>query len=1036
MVRRSALKVSRCLDSCLICSVWRSPIPVLRTTAVRWAPRRQFNASPGLFNPPAAAEAVAEQYDEYDDNPPSRPVQTVKPAFGRQADAGAAFGGGFGGGFGGRFNASSAPENELTAEETKQRDALRNNKEAQIRPGRPKTSPTPTPTPTPAPAPTQSKIRYGTFGRDSSGPARSDFGQNAEILQQRNMIRRNSAAQPANSFRITRLETNSDGPARPLSDNKGRSWDCRVCRNVNPAPRKFCPKCGTPGNERSSVTSASSSRGATNGSQGSANSHGRVREAPLIRRVGISASHGSGTSTTISKNTLNAFSGFRKGTWSQEQQEKEQYIASQLSKSAPSEEKRNIEVDEVLALKVDPQAAAEASVDSKSKKVKKKGKRRGESDNEVEELVVRTSNDQDYNREVERVQRRRLKELKKQEAKEAKRAMEAPAPIYLPEFITVGNLADALGVRPADFLGRLVDFGFEEATYSHILDAETAGLIASEFNFTPIIEDAGDDLVAAPPPQDISNLPPRPPVVTIMGHVDHGKTTLLDWLRKSSVVATEHGGITQHIGAFSVTMPSGKVITFLDTPGHAAFLDMRRRGANVTDIVILVVAADDSVKPQTIEAIKHAKEANVPIIVAINKIDKPDTNVERVKQDLARHNVHVEDIGGDVQAICVSGKTGQGMLDLEEATVTLSEMLDHRAERDGNAEGWVIEATTKKGGRVATVLVKRGTLRPGDVIVAGTTWAKIRSLKNEAGIVIKEALPGTPVEVDGWKEQPQAGSEVLEATSEQHAKSVIDYRLSKVETKKLSQDIGAINKAKKADLERRRQELQAEEDERVHSAAEVDSGPKGVPFLIKADVSGSVEALVNSVSALGNSEVYARILRSGVGPIGEFDIQHAAVAKGHIITFNMPVEPSMARMAESEGVKIMNHNIIYELIDDVKSKLSDHLPPTITQHVTGEAEIGQIFEISGKGRTKIAIAGSKVRNGLISRSQKARVLRDKEVIYDGTITSLKNVKKDVTEMRKGTECGIAFENWNDLKSATMSNATKKSPKRECSDKKK
>ncbi|KLJ06900.1 translation initiation factor IF-2 [Blastomyces silverae] len=869
--------------------------------------------------------------------------------------------------------------------------------------------------PTSTSTPTQPKIRYGDFGRDSSRSTHAENSGHRGEEHRRSIPRRIPTERPPNSFRITRVETNGDNPARPLSDHRGRSWDCRVCRNVNPAPSKVCPRCGTPGNQASSFTSTSPT-GGTNSGRSSANTDDQARESPIIRKIGIATSQGDGRTTTMpNNNAFDTFSGFRKGKWSQEQQEKEEYIASQLSKSSSPKEHQKPEVDEVLALKVDPQAAAEASVDTKSKKIKKKGRRRDQDDDDGEGSVIRTSNEADYNREVERAERRRVKERRKQQAKEARRTMEAPSPIYLPEFITVGNLADALGVRLADFLRRLVDFGFEEATYSHILDAETAGLIASEYNFTPIIEDAGDDLVAAPPPQDTTNLPPRPPVVTIMGHVDHGKTTLLDWLRKSSVVATEHGGITQHIGAFSVTMPSGKVITFLDTPGHAAFLDMRRRGANVTDIVILVVAADDSVKPQTIEAIKHAKEANVPIIVAINKIDKPDTNVERVKQDLARHNVHVEDIGGDVQAICVSGKTGNGMIDLEEATVTLSEMLDHRAERDGNAEGWVIEATTRKGGRVATVLVKRGTLKSGDVIVAGTTWAKVRTLKNEAGVVISEALPGTPVEVDGWKEQPQAGSQVLEATSEQHAKSVIEYRLSKVETKKLSEDIGAINKAKKADLERRRQELQAEEDEKAQAADDADSGPKGVPFLIKADVSGSAEAVVNSVSALGNSEVYARILRSGVGPIGEFDIQHAAVAKGHIITFNMPVDPSMAQMAESNGVKIMNHNIIYELIDDVKAKLSEHLPPTITQHVTGEAEIGQIFEISGKGRTKVAIAGSKVRNGMINRSHKARVLRDKEVIYDGTITSLKNVKKDVTEMRKGTECGIAFENWNEFR---------------------
>ncbi|OJD21690.1 translation initiation factor IF-2 [Blastomyces percursus] len=1008
MVRRSVLKVSRCMDSCHICSIWRRPIPSLP-----WAPRRQFNSTSGLPRPPASAAAVTEQYD---DSPPSRPVQSAKPAFGRPGTAGGVrggFGGGFGSGFGGGFNASSnSRDNELTAEEAKQRDALRKHREAQRQPTPQRISSTPTSTPTSTSTPTQPKIRYGNFERDSSRPTQAENSGHRKEERQRNIPRRNPEERPPNFFRITRVETNGDNPARPISNHKGRSWNCQVCRSVNPVPSKVCPRCGTPGNQ-ASFTSASPT-GGTNSGQSSADAHDQVRESPIIRRVGIAASQGHITTTT-SNDAFDTFSGFRKGRWSQEQQEKEEYIASQLSKSSPPKEHQKPEVDEVLALKVDPQAAAEVNVDTRSKKIKKKGRRRDQDDDDREEPVIRTSNEADYNREVARAERRRLKERRKQQAKEAKRAMEAPSPIYLPEFITVGNLADALGVRSAEFLERLVDFGFEEATYSHILDAETAGLIASEYNFTPIIEDSGIDLVAAPPPQNTTNLPPRPPVVTIMGHVDHGKTTLLDWLRKSSIVATEHGGITQHIGAFSVTMPSGKVITFLDTPGHAAFLDMRRRGANVTDIVILVVAADDSVKPQTIEAIKHAAEANVPIIVAINKVDKPDINVERVKKDLARHNVHVEDIGGDVQAICVSGKTGRGMVDLEEATITLSEMLDHRAERDGNAEGWVIEATARKGGRVATVLVKRGTLKSGDVIVAGTTWAKVRTLKNEAGVLISEALPGTPVEVDGWKEQPQAGSEVLEAASEQHAKSVIEYRLSKVETKKLSEDIGAINKAKKADLERRRQELQAKEDERAQAVAEADSGPKGVPFLIKADVSGSAEAVVNSVSALGNGEVYARILRSGVGPIGEFDIQHAAVAKGHIITFNMPVDPSMARMAESEGVKIMNHNIIYELIDDVKAKLSEHLPPTITQHVTGEAEIGQIFEISGKGRTKVVIAGSKVRNGMISRSHKARVLRDKEVIYDGIITSLKNVKKDVTEMRKGTECGISFENWNDFK---------------------
>ncbi|KAL1968936.1 hypothetical protein VTN77DRAFT_1297 [Rasamsonia byssochlamydoides] len=647
---------------------------------------------------------------------------------------------------------------------------------------------------------------------------------------------------------------------------------------------------------------------------------------------------------------------------------------------------------------------SEEEVDVQSQKSSKRPKNTRQQESEFE--------DEEYDEDEirrRREERKRKKKLKEQQ----KEADAAPSPLYLPEFISVINLADVLGVRPAQFVARMEEMGFEGVTYNHVLDAETAGLIASEYNFEPIFEKDEDDLVAAPEPEDKSVLPPRPPVVTIMGHVDHGKTTILDWLRKSSIAASEHGGITQHIGAFSVSMPSGKTITFLDTPGHAAFLDMRRRGANMTDIVVLVVAADDSVKPQTVEAIKHAKEADVPIIVAINKIDKDNVNPERVKQDLARHSVDVEDYGGDVQAICVSGKTGQGMLELEEAIVTLSELLDHRAPIDGNAEGWVVEATTKKVGRVATVLVRRGTLRPGDIIVAGTTWARIRTLKNEHGVAINEATPGMPVEIDGWKEQPEAGAEVLQAPSEQKAKDVVAYRLEKTETQKLSEDMAAINESRKETLEKRRRE-EAQEEEGDEEAEEAASGPRPINFLIKADVSGSAEALVNSVSAIGNNEIFAHILRSGVGPITEFDVKHAAMADANIISFNMTIDPNIQRMAETQGVRILNHNIIYELIDDVKAKMSEHLPPAVSQRVTGEAEIGQIFHITVKGRETTAIAGCKVRNGVISRAKKVRVLRGKEVIYDGAIASLKNVKKDVTEMRKDTECGMGFEGWTDF----------------------
>jgi translation initiation factor IF-2 len=618
-------------------------------------------------------------------------------------------------------------------------------------------------------------------------------------------------------------------------------------------------------------------------------------------------------------------------------------------------------------------------------KANRASKRRDEKDEDDDDnRASYRDEDGDFEEDGDRPRRRRRRQ------KDKRRGEGAPTPIILPEFISVGNLADALMVRKAEFLRRVQDMGFEEATFDHVIDAENAGLIAAEFNFEAIFEQpAVEDLEPAPPPVDVTNLPLRPPVVTIMGHVDHGKTTILDWLRKSSVAASEHGGITQHIGAFSVMMPSGKLITFLDTPGHAAFLDMRRRGANMTDIVILVVAADDSVKPQTIEAIKHAKEAGVPMIVAMNKVDKPDINIQKVKQDLARHNVNIEDFGGDVQTVPVSGKTGLGMLELEEATVALAEMLDLRGDPEGNVEGWVVEATTKKGGRVATVLVKRGTLRAGQVVVAGKTWARIRSLKNEVGVRIEEATPGTPVEIDGWREQPIAGSEVLEAPSEQRAKDVVEMRIEMEESEKLRGDMTAINENRRAERDKRQQQELSEEEESVLKQAEEESkasegsSSKEIPFIIKADVSGSVEAILNSVSSIGNNEVYPKILRSGVGAVSEFDIKHAAVAKGMIVSFNQPVDQDMLKLARADGVRILNHTIIYELIDDVKEKLSEYLAPTITQRVLGEAEIAEVFEIKLKRRETALVAGCRVKNGVIGRNHKVKVLRGDEVIHDG-----------------------------------------------------
>ncbi|KEF51376.1 translation initiation factor IF-2 [Exophiala aquamarina CBS 119918] len=611
-----------------------------------------------------------------------------------------------------------------------------------------------------------------------------------------------------------------------------------------------------------------------------------------------------------------------------------------------------------------------------------------------------------------------------------RKASDAARPeVHLPEFISVERLAQALKVKLDPFIAQLEEEGFEGARYDHILDSSTSAMFADLYGFEPVISTAEDaqDLVARPAPEDYSALPTRPPIVTIMGHVDHGKTTILDYLRKSSVVASEHGGITQHIGAFSVIMPgSDRKITFLDTPGHAAFLDMRRRGANVTDIVVLVVAADDGVMPQTIEAIKHAREANVQIIVAINKVDKEDANIERVKQTLAQNDIVVEDYGGDYQAIPVSGKTGRGMADLEEAITLLADVADFRAEIDGPVEGWIIESKVTTAGRVATVLVRRGTLKPGDYIVAGTTWARVRTLKNDAGQFLEEAPPGTPVQVDGWRgADPDAGLEVLQADNEHHAKEVVELRTEKAEAMRATTEVAALNVARSEEADARARQLDWEREQGHHDVAfwrrpkdnegwieKASSGPQRVHFVIKADVAGSCEALVHAVSALGNNEIVANIIHSGVGGLRESDIKMLAATgeKGYAISFNQSVENSIRRLAEVAELEILDHNIIYKVTDDVTEKLTDALPPLITQRVLGEAEIGQLFDITVKKKL-VKIAGCKVTNGTISRSNSVRVLRHGEVVYTGMLDSLKNVKKDVTEMRKGTECGMAFEGW-------------------------
>lgn len=674
---------------------------------------------------------------------------------------------------------------------------------------------------------------------------------------------------------------------------------------------------------------------------------------------------------------------------------------------------------------------------------------RDESQMSEEALKAQRVRDRAKEREFERIEalleeeaggRRRKKKNPKPQVKSVQQSTQRR--IDIPEFITVQNMSQALNLRLEVFLEKLEDEGFEGARHDHLLDASTASMLAEMYDFEPVLASAGaqQDLVARPPAEDPSILPPRPPIVTIMGHVDHGKTTILDYLRKANVVASEHGGITQHIGAFSVVMPrTERQITFLDTPGHAAFLDMRRRGANVTDIVVLVVAADDSVKPQTKEAIKHALDAGVQIIVAINKVDKGDADLERVKADLAMEDILVEDRGGEYQAIAVSGKTGQGMEDLEEAIITLADVSDYRAETEGAAEGWIIESKVTSAGRVATVLVRRGTLRTGDFIVAGSTWARVRTLRNETGELVSEALPGTPVQIDGWRgEDPTAGLEVLQADDEQHAKAVVDLRIEKAESLRAATDLAAINASRSEAAEARAKILawQAEQGMEQGLAAgkqsrirlrdtrtgwmetENDAGPRKVHFVVKADVAGSVEAIVAAVSRIGNDMVQANVIHSGTGMLTESEVRMLATSGElcYAITFNQMVDGTIYRLAEAAGIEILDYNIIYKVTDAVKEKLTAQLPPLVTTKVLGEAEVGMTFDIKAKGKkSNLKIAGCRITNGTISRANKVRVLRNGETIFTGTLSSLKNVKKDVTEMRKGTECGMAFDGWEDMR---------------------
>ncbi|MEY2736431.1 MAG: putative translation initiation factor, partial [Pseudomonadota bacterium] len=564
--------------------------------------------------------------------------------------------------------------------------------------------------------------------------------------------------------------------------------------------------------------------------------------------------------------------------------------------------------------------------------------------------------------------------------------------VHVPETITVAELAHKMAVKASEVIKHLMKLG-QMVTINQPLDQDTAMIVVEEMGHKAITA-ALDDPEAFTEEEAAGHQAdalPRAPVVTVMGHVDHGKTSLLDYIRRAKVAAGEAGGITQHIGAYHVETPRG-VISFLDTPGHEAFTAMRARGAQATDIVILVVAADDGVMPQTKEAIKHAKAAGVPIVVAMNKIDKPEANPERVKSELVAEEVVPEEFGGDSPFVPVSAKTGQGVDDLLEQVLLQAEVLELKAPIDAMAKGLVIEAQLDKGrGPVATVLVQSGTLKTGDVVLAGQTYGRVRAMLDENGKSIKGAGPSIPVEIQGLTEVPQAGDEFMVMADERRAREIATYRAGKFRNTKLAKQQAAKLENMFADM----------------TAGEV----KTLPVIIKADVQGSQEALAQSLVKLSTDEVKVQMVYAAVGGISESDVNLAIASKAVIIGFNTRADAGARKLAEGNGIDIRYYNIIYDAVDDLKAAMSGMLAPEKKEEVIGTAEIRTVFVASKIG----TVAGCMVTSGQVTRSAHFRLLRDNVVIYTGELESLKRVKDDVREVKEGFECGIKLKNYNDIK---------------------
>lgn len=563
--------------------------------------------------------------------------------------------------------------------------------------------------------------------------------------------------------------------------------------------------------------------------------------------------------------------------------------------------------------------------------------------------------------------------------------------VILPEMITVQELANRMAERGVDLIKALMKMGVM-ATINQTIDADTAELLVNEFGHRmKRVTEHDVEIGLATVPDVSEDLKPRAPVVTIMGHVDHGKTSLLDALRATDVVAGEAGGITQHIGAYQVALASGARITFLDTPGHEAFTAMRARGAKVTDLVVLVVAADDSVMPQTIEAIRHAKAAQVPLIVAINKIDKPEANPQKVKQQLLSHEIVVEDMGGETLCVEVSAKNRLGLDKLEEAILLQAEVLELRANPARAAEGAVVEAKLDRGrGSVATILVQRGTLKVGDIFVAGSEWGRVRALIDDHGKNVTVAGPSSPVEVLGWQGTPEAGDDFIVVETEAKAREVAEFRQRRQrDARNLASGRGT--------LEQMFTKIKAGE-------------MRELPVVVKADVQGSLEAIIGAAQKIGTEEVGVRLLHGAVGGINESDITLARASGGMIIGFNVRANKQARDMANRDGVDIRYYSIIYDVTDDLKQMLSGMLAPTLRESFLGYAEIREIFNITKVGK----VAGCMVTEGQVKRGAKVRLLRDNVVIHEGTLSTLKRFKDEVREVKAGTECGMAFENYHDI----------------------